>query len=87
MIGEALPRLEDRRFVTGNGRYTDDINVDGQVYAAFLRAPHAHAILQSIDVTAARAAPGVLAVLTGQDYVDAGFKGIDHKPDPAGVGI
>jgi carbon-monoxide dehydrogenase large subunit len=87
MIGEALPRLEDRRFVTGNGRYTDDINVDGQAYAAFLRAPHAHAVLLSIDVTAARAAPGVLAVLTGQDYVDAGFKGIDHKPDPVGVVI
>jgi carbon-monoxide dehydrogenase large subunit len=83
MIGQPLPRLEDRRLVTGNGRYTDDINVDGQVYAAFLRSPHAHAIIASIDTEAAREAPGVLAVLTGQDYLDAGFQGIQHVPNPA----
>jgi carbon-monoxide dehydrogenase large subunit len=83
MIGQSLPRLEDRRLVTGNGRYTDDINVDGQVYAAFLRSTHAHAIICSIDTTAAREAPGVLAVLTGQDYLDAGFQGIQHVPNPA----
>lgn len=83
MIGQPLPRLEDRRLVTGAGQYTDDINVDGQVYAAFLRSPHAHALLCSINVEAARQASGVLAVLTGQDYLDAGFVGIQHVPNPA----
>ncbi|HEY4318574.1 MAG TPA: xanthine dehydrogenase family protein molybdopterin-binding subunit [Herbaspirillum sp.] len=83
MIGQSLPRLEDRRLVLGNGRYTDDIDVDGQVYAAFLRSPHAHAIICAIDITAARNSPGVLAVLTGQDYLDAGFQGMQHVPNPA----
>lgn len=57
MIGQPLPRLEDRRFVTGNGQYTDDLQVEGQLYAAFLRSPHAHAALLSVDVTAARRRP------------------------------
>jgi carbon-monoxide dehydrogenase large subunit len=85
MIGQPLPRLEDRRLVTGNGRYTDDIKVEGQVYAAFLRSPHAHAVLRSINTDAARAAPGVLAVLTGRDYLGEGFQGIDHIANPAGA--
>jgi len=83
LIGQPLPRLEDQRFVTGRGRYTDDIRVDGQVYAAFLRSPHAHAMLVSIDTDAARAAPGVIAVLTGADYLQAGYRGINHVPNPA----
>ncbi|MEI5996380.1 xanthine dehydrogenase family protein molybdopterin-binding subunit [Paraburkholderia bengalensis] len=82
MIGKPIPRVEDQRFVTGNGQYTDDIRVDGQVHAAFLRSPHAHAALRSIDVTAAQAAPGVIAVLIGQDYLDDGFQGVDHVPNP-----
>lgn len=82
MIGQPLPRLEDRRLVTGNGQYTDDISVDGQVFAAFLRSPHAHARINAIDKSAARAAPGVLAVLTGDDYLAAGFQGIQHVPMP-----
>ncbi|MBW0447034.1 xanthine dehydrogenase family protein molybdopterin-binding subunit [bacterium M00.F.Ca.ET.228.01.1.1] len=82
MIGQPLARLEDRRFVTGNGRYTDDFQLDGQVHAAFLRSPHAHAVLRSIDVSAARDAPGVIAVLVGQDYLDDGYQGVDHVPDP-----
>ncbi|MGN6319656.1 xanthine dehydrogenase family protein molybdopterin-binding subunit [Trinickia sp.] len=82
MIGQPLPRLEDRRFVTGNGRYTDDLHVEGQAYAAFLRSPHAHAALRSVDVTAAREAPGVIAVLLGRDYLDDGYQGIDHIPNP-----
>jgi carbon-monoxide dehydrogenase large subunit len=85
MIGQPIPRLEDRRLVTGNGRYTDDIQVEGQVYAAFLRSPHAHALLRSINTEAALAAPGVLAVLTGNDYVGEGFQGIDHIANPAGA--
>jgi len=82
MIGQPIPRLEDRRFVTGNGQYTDDLRVEGQVHAAFLRSPHAHAALRSIDVSAAREAPGVIAVLVGQDYLDDGFQGVDHVPNP-----
>ncbi|WP_042272620.1 xanthine dehydrogenase family protein molybdopterin-binding subunit [Paraburkholderia heleia] len=82
MIGQPLPRLEDRRFVTGNGQYTDDLQVEGQLYAAFLRSPHAHAALLSVDATAAREAPGVIAVLVGQDYLDDGYQGIDHVPNP-----
>lgn len=82
MIGQPLPRLEDRRLVTGNGRYTDDIDVPGQAYAAFLRSPHAHARIVSIDIGAALAAPGVIAVLTGADYVADGFQGMQHVPMP-----
>jgi len=82
MIGQPLARLEDRRFVTGNGRYTDDFHLDGQVHAAFLRSPHAHAVLRSVDVSAAREAPGVIAVLVGQDYLDDGYQGVDHVPNP-----
>jgi carbon-monoxide dehydrogenase large subunit len=83
MIGKPIPRVEDARFVTGNGNYTDDINIEGQTHAAFLRSPHAHARLRSIDITAAAEAPGVIAVLLGQDYLDAGFQGVDHVPNPA----
>ncbi|MBB5424140.1 carbon-monoxide dehydrogenase large subunit [Paraburkholderia sp. JPY158] len=82
MIGQPLPRVEDRRFVTGNGQYTDDLRVEGQLHAAFLRSPHAHAALRSVDVSAAREAPGVIAVLVGQDYVDDGYLGVDHVPNP-----
>ncbi len=82
-IGQPLPRLEDQRFVTGRGRYTDDIGLDGQLYAAFLRSPHAHATLVSIDTQAARAAPGVVAILIGQDYLNAGYRAINHVPNPA----
>jgi carbon-monoxide dehydrogenase large subunit len=82
MIGQPIPRVEDRRFVTGNGQYTDDLRIDGQLYAAFLRSPHAHAALRSVDVSAAREAPGVIAVLVGQDYLDDGYQGVDHIPNP-----
>lgn len=82
MIGQALPRLEDPRLVTGQGRYTDDIDLPGQAYAVFLRAQHAHGLIVRIDSAAARAAPGVLAVLTGEDYLAAGLQGIPHVPMP-----
>jgi len=68
-IGAPVRRKEDFRFITGQGRYTDDINQPGQTYAVFVRSPHAHATLNSIDATAAKASPGVLAVLTGDDLV------------------
>ncbi len=69
-IGAAVRRKEDRRFVTGTGHYTDDINRPGQAYAFFLRSPHAHATIRSIDAKAASAMPGVLAVLAGAELAN-----------------
>ncbi|MBV8321094.1 MAG: xanthine dehydrogenase family protein molybdopterin-binding subunit, partial [Hyphomicrobiales bacterium] len=66
-IGVAVRRKEDQRFVTGKGHYTDDVNRAGQCHAYFLRSPHAHAGINSIDSKAAAAMPGVLAVLTGAE--------------------
>ena len=66
-IGDRVARVEDKRFVTGAGRYTDDIDRPGQAYAVFVRSPHAHARIRSVDADAARTAPGVLAVYAGRD--------------------
>jgi len=66
-IGAAVRRREDQRFITGKGRYTDDVSRPGQCHAYFLRSPHAHARIKSIDSNAATALPGVLAVLTGAE--------------------
>ncbi len=59
-IGAAVRRKEDQRFITGKGHYTDDINRPGQSYAYFVRSPHAHATIKSIDTKAAAAMPGVV---------------------------
>jgi aerobic carbon-monoxide dehydrogenase large subunit len=64
-IGAAVRRKEDQRFITGKGHYTDDISRPGQSFAYFVRSPHAHATIKSIDAKAAAKMPGVLAVLTG----------------------
>src|SRR5215475_5794963 len=82
-IGRAMPRFEDLRLVRGAGNYTDDVSMPGETYAAFVRTPHAHARIVSIDVSAARGRPGVLAVLTGEDYVGDGHIGMAHFPNPA----
>jgi len=66
-IGQPVRRKEDQRFITGTGRYLDDVTLPGQAYAFILRSPHAHAAIRSIDARAAKAAPGVIAVLTGAD--------------------
>src|SRR5262244_2127621 len=66
-IGAAVRRKEDQRFVTGRGHFTDDLNRPGQVFAIFVRSPHAHATIKSIDTKAAKARPGVVAVLTGAE--------------------
>ena len=80
-IGRPVRRAEDRRLVTGRGRYSDDVTLPRQVYAAFLRSPHAHARIRSIDVRAAAALPGVLAVFTGTDAGE--LAGIPHRPVPS----
>jgi carbon-monoxide dehydrogenase large subunit len=73
-IGQSVRRTEDIRFVTGHGQYTDDIRFDNEGFAAFARSPHAHARIKSIDISAAKAAPGVIAVLTHDDFAAAGAK-------------
>ena len=70
-IGQAVRRMEDVRFITGKGRYTDDEADPRQAYAVFLRSPHAHARIESIAIDAAKRAPGVLAVYTGADIAAA----------------
>ena len=72
-IGASVRRKEDQRFLTGKGNYTDDINVAGQTHAVFVRSPHAHAEIQGIDCSDALAAPGVVAVLTGDDLAADGI--------------
>jgi len=67
ILGQSVRRKEDYRFLTGNGRYTDDVTVPGQLYAYFLRSPHAHARIRSIDTAAAKAAPGIVAIYVGDD--------------------
>jgi len=79
-IGSSLPRLEDSRLLTGRGCYSDDFTLPGQVYAVVLRSSHAHARIAAIDAAAARALPGVLAVLTGADVMAAGLQPIPHIP-------
>ncbi len=72
-IGQPVRRKEDARFLTGRGRYTDDIDLPGQLHLCVLRSPHAHARIVSLDVSAARAAPGVALVLTGADVAADGL--------------
>ena len=60
-IGAAVRRKEDQRFITGRGHYTDDVNRPGQVFAVFVRSPHAHARIKRIDASRAKALPGVRA--------------------------
>ena len=71
-IGASSKRREDVRFLTGNGRYTDDFNISGQAHAYFLRSEIAHGALKSINASKAEAMPGVLAVFTGQDFEGVG---------------
>ena len=69
-IGASVVRKEDRRFITGKGKYVDDIKLWGMTFAQFIRSPHAHAKVKSIDSSAAIDMPGVVGVLTGQQIVD-----------------
>jgi carbon-monoxide dehydrogenase large subunit len=66
-IGESLRRKEDYRFLTGGGNYTDDITMDAQSHAVFVRSPHAHANIKSIDISAAEKMPGVIKIFIGKD--------------------
>lgn len=82
-IGESVKRSEDRRILTGTGRYVDDIHLSGMLHAVFLRSPVAHARITSIDVSGAREVPGVVAVYDGdgiQDLIN------DGAPPPGFMG-
>ena len=81
-IGRPFRRKEDRRLLTGRGRFSDDVNLPGQAYAAMARSPHAHARILNIDSAGALAVPGVLAVLTGEDLLEDGLGRIPHRPAP-----
>jgi aerobic carbon-monoxide dehydrogenase large subunit len=75
-IGKPIRRREDERFLTGVGQYTDDVVLPHQTFAVFLRSPHAHARIKSIDLTKAKAAPGVVRIFVGADLAEAKVGGL-----------
>ncbi|HLA19962.1 MAG TPA: molybdopterin cofactor-binding domain-containing protein, partial [Pseudolabrys sp.] len=79
-IGQGVPRFEDPRLVRGGGHYIDDVVYPGMAFGVVLRSPHAHAKIKSIDVSAAKAAPGVLAVITAADWKASGFGDLPSHP-------
>ncbi|MGH8679721.1 MAG: xanthine dehydrogenase family protein molybdopterin-binding subunit, partial [Burkholderiales bacterium] len=76
LIGARIKRKEDYRFLTGGGTYTDDVKLERQSYAYFLRSPHAHARIRSIKIDKAKKEPGVLGVFTGEDVAAAKINGL-----------
>lgn len=75
-IGESVLRKEDYRFLTGAGQYTDDISLTRMAHAVFVRSPHAHALIKSVDTRAAKSAPGVIGVLEGKDVANDKINGL-----------
>jgi carbon-monoxide dehydrogenase large subunit len=80
-ISQPVRQVEAPRLMTGQGRFADDNFLDRQTHGVFLRSPHAHAIIKSIDTTTAAAMPGVLAILTGADYAADGLGDV-RGPSP-----
>ena len=76
VIGESVKRVEDLRFTTGKGQYTDDIKLPNMAHATIVRSPHAHAKIKNIDVSSAKSADGVVGVFTGKEISDAGIAGV-----------
>src|SRR5204862_1762309 len=70
-IGQPVRRFEDKRLLSGNGHFQNDNNLLGQAYAYVLRSPHAHALSRALDLTTAKAASGVVLIMTGNDLVEA----------------
>ena len=85
LIGDPIPRKEDARLLTGRGRFVDDLAVPGMAYAVFVRSPHAHARIVSIDTNDALASPGAIAVLTGADLAVDGIGDIPCASIPPNV--
>src|SRR5438067_11906581 len=88
-IGQPVRRREDLRLLRGAGRYSDDVNLPGEAYAVMVRSPHAHALIGRIDTAAARAMPGVLAVLTAADGAADGLNPLPNiaNSPPAAISI
>ncbi|MFN4089837.1 MAG: xanthine dehydrogenase family protein molybdopterin-binding subunit [Alphaproteobacteria bacterium] len=84
-IGQPVRRKEDVRFVTGRGRFTDDVNLPGQAWGYVVRSPYAHALVRTIDTAAAAAMPGVIAVLTGHDAAADGIPRLPCQVDVPGA--
>ena len=84
-IGQPVPRVEDPRFITGRGRYVDDIDLPHQCYGVVVMSPHAHARIKRVDTAKAKAADGVLAVLTGADVIADKLGGL-APPMPEDMG-
>jgi carbon-monoxide dehydrogenase large subunit len=81
-LGQPVPRFEDPRLLRGGGRYIDDMVLPRMAFGHVLRSPHAHARIRRIDTSRAKTAPGVLAVLTGADWQEAGWRDL---PVPSGM--
>src|ERR1700758_3555409 len=81
-LGQAVPRFEDPRLLRGGGRYVDDFVLPRMVFGHVLRSPYAHARIRAIDASRAKAAPGVLAVITGADWEASGWGDL---PVPTGM--
>ncbi|NJN39655.1 MAG: xanthine dehydrogenase family protein molybdopterin-binding subunit [Gammaproteobacteria bacterium] len=85
-IGQPVRRVEDQRFLTGTGRFVDDLHLHHQAYAALVLSPHAHARVKRVDITKAMKAPGVLCVLTGADVIAEKFGGLPPQMMPEDMG-
>jgi aerobic carbon-monoxide dehydrogenase large subunit len=83
-IGQSVRRKEDFRLLTGSGQYVTDLFLPGMAFAALVRSPHAHARIVSIDKSAAEAAPGVIAVFTGAEFLADGHRALNHGPSLVG---
>ncbi len=81
--GQPVRRKEDQRFITGSGRYTDDVTLDRQTYLFIFRSPYAHGVISTLDVADARASAGVLAVYTADDLAVAGIRDIVGSDIPS----
>jgi len=82
-IGDPILRKEDHRLLTGQGKFSDDFNLDGQVYAAIVRSPYAHARIRSVNKAPSLGVPGILAVYTGTDTLADGLLPIPHNTAPS----
>jgi CO/xanthine dehydrogenase Mo-binding subunit len=84
-LGQPVSRFEDPRLLRGGGRYVDDMVLPRMVFGHVLRSPHAHARIRSIDTTKAKAAPGVLAVLTGTGWEASGWRDLPSASGTRGA--
>src|SRR5688572_12849523 len=85
-IGQAVRRVEDQRFLKGEGRYVDDLVLPAMAHGVTVLSPHAHAKIKKVDVSKAKAAPGVLAVLTGADVAADKLEGMTAHLMPEDFG-